>query len=144
MSSRLTLRTTVLLLSLSLVLHSQSKSMPDQSSADSTVTPAAPSQTTTGSPGIVDYQGFISSIDGEPISGSLSATFSLWDDAAAGNRLWRETQSLDVRLGHFTASLGAAAPLPENLFSGVRWLEIEIDGERLTPRKRINSVAHAL
>ncbi|MBN1560191.1 hypothetical protein JW998_08070 [candidate division KSB1 bacterium] len=140
MNSRHTLRTAVLLILLAALLHSQSKSAQDKSIADST----SRAQTTTDSPGIVDYQGFISSIAGEPVSGSLSATFSLWDDAAAGNRLWRETQSLDVRLGHFTASLGAVAPLPENIFTGVRWLEIEIAGERLTPRKRINSVAHAL
>ena len=141
MNSIFSLRTAFLLIVFSALLHSQSKTNLDRSVADST----SGAHSTVESSGIVDYQGFLSSTDGDPISGSLSITFSLWDDPTAGNSLWQETQSLDVRLGYFTASLGAITRLPDNIFSGnARWLQVEIAGERLTPRKRINSVAHAL
>ncbi len=93
---------------------------------------------------VIDYQGFLSTPQGEQVSGTLSMAFSLWDAKEAGNELWREAQAVDVRLGYFTASLGNVTPISDGLFSSPRWLEVEIDGERLTPRKKINSVAHAL
>ncbi|MBN1480596.1 hypothetical protein EH223_20825 [candidate division KSB1 bacterium] len=96
-------------------------------------------------PAVVDYQGFLSTPTGEPISGSLPMTFSLWDDQNGGNELWRERQSIDCRLGYFTSSLGMVTPMAIEMWGGEpRWLQVEIDGERMTPRKRINAVPHAL
>jgi hypothetical protein len=93
---------------------------------------------------IVDYQGFLSTPAGEPVSGTLTMSFSFWDAKDAGNELWRERQAVDVRLGYFTASLGSVTPISDGLFALPRWIEVEIDGERLTPRKHVNSVAHAV
>lgn len=95
-------------------------------------------------PVLIDYQGFLSTPMGEPISGSLSMSFGLWDNPSDGHELWRERQTVDSRLGYFTASLGAVTPLPNDLFWEARWLQVEIEGERLTPRKRINNVPRAL
>lgn len=113
----------------------------DNSSSDSTLV----LYKTEASTNIVDYQGFLSTSQAEPVSGTLTMKFSIWDALEGGNELWRETQAVDVRLGYFTASLGSTTPISDGLFTGQpRWLEVEIDGERLTPRKRINSVAHAV
>ena len=119
---------------------SQSKGFLQDNQADSTQLAKS-----TALPRIIDYQGFLTTPQGEPISGSLAMTFRLWDAREGGNELWQERQTLDVRLGYFTASLGVSQPISIDMFSSTpRWLEIEIDGERLAPRKRINSVANAL
>jgi len=102
-------------------------------------------QTAASSPQIIDYQGFLSSNQGEPISGPVSVRFSIWDDYENGVEMWVETQTVDVRSGYFTAQLGSISPLPNHLFEGgSRYLQLTISGEVLKPRKRINSVATAI
>ncbi len=93
----------------------------------------------------IDYQGVLGSARGEAISGAVAIHFSLWDAAEGGLELWSEEQTVDVRSGYFTAQLGSFSPLPSMLFDGgPRWLQLTIAGEVLKPRKRVNSVAHAL
>ncbi len=93
----------------------------------------------------VDYQGYLTTAQGQPISGTVTATFSLWDAADGGHLLWQETQTLDVHLGYFTAHLGSVVSLAPGLFSGGdRWLQAAVDGETLKPRKRVNRVPAAL
>ena len=111
-----------------------------------TVTPSIQIDSNLSSvPKVIDYQGFLSGIQGQPISGTVTIKFSMWDAAQAGNELWNERQTLDVHLGYFTAHLGSSTSFPHELFeNGSRWVQLEVNGEVLTPRKRINSVAHAL
>ena len=94
---------------------------------------------------IIDYQGFLSSVQGEPITGAVAVQFTIWDAPQNGAELWAESQTVDVLSGYFTAQLGSFTPMPSLLFDGSpRWLQLSIAGEVLTPRKRVNSVAHAL
>ncbi|RPH90697.1 MAG: hypothetical protein EHM72_18850, partial [Calditrichaeota bacterium] len=94
---------------------------------------------------MIDYQGFLSTAQGQPISGAASISFSLWDAGEGGNLLWQETQALDVHLGYFTAHLGTATTLSPALFTGAhRWLQVAVNGEVLSPRKHVNSVPSAV
>lgn len=94
---------------------------------------------------IIDYQGFLSSAQGEPITGAVAIQFTIWDAQQNGEELWAESQTVDVLSGYFTAQLGGFTPIPNLLFDGSpRWLQLSIAGDVLTPRKRVNSVAHAL
>lgn len=94
---------------------------------------------------IIDYQGYLSNAQGQPVSGAITVTFSIWDAADGGNKLWYETQTVDVRLGYFTAHLGTNAALPLVLFDGKsRWLEVTINNETLKPRRPINRVPTAV
>jgi len=124
-------------------VHSQSvetKSSTSLSDKDSLTISAALTP-----PLILDYQGFLRGTTGEPLGGSVTMTFSLWDAREGGSELWTETQTLDVRAGYFTAQMGSLSSLPKRLFNGqVLWLQLAISGETLSPRKRINSVAYSL
>lgn len=100
---------------------------------------------TKSSPLIIDYQGFLSNVQGQPVSGTATLTLSIWDNGQGGNQLWQETQTLDVQLGYFTAHLGGISALQPALFAGVdRWLQVSVNGEVLLPRKHVNSVPQAV
>ncbi|MBI5594491.1 MAG: hypothetical protein HY928_00225 [Elusimicrobia bacterium] len=99
-------------------------------------------------PGTLRFQGRIletSSLDPRSES-SLGITFRIYDAASAGSLLWTEgpnTVSLDE--GAFDALLGASVPLSSAVFSAAgRWLEVEVAGQTLSPRQRLNAVPWAL
>jgi hypothetical protein len=123
------------------ILSAQETSKEDSGSSSDSLQFAA-SQTVSQ---VIDYQGFLSSSQGEPISGSITVQFTIWDYIEDGVKMWSETQTVDVRAGYFTAQLGSFSPMPSLLFDGSpRWLQLAIGGEVLKPRKRVNSVAHSL
>ena len=68
-------------------------------------------------------------------------------DADAANRVWQETQKVNIRGGVLEAYLGMVNPLPENLIfsSGQYYLGIRIASDsEMIPRKRISMVPAAL
>jgi len=98
-------------------------------------------------PGVVNYQGRLT--DNTPQQNPLDATvamdFSIWDAATGGSSLWTETQSVQVVKGLFNVLLGSTTPMPPTLFTSgdVRYLEIHVSGETLTPRQRIATAPFA-
>jgi hypothetical protein len=94
----------------------------------------------------INYQGYLTDAAGNPITGGLDMTFRIYDSPIGGTQLWSETQtSVHVENGLFTAILGSVNSIPGDVFpiDGSRWLETEIEGLPLTPRKEIVSVAYA-
>lgn len=70
-----------------------------------------------------------------PLSGTHSATFSLYDAQTGGSAFWTEDQSITVNNGLYTAQLGSVAALPMSHFTGqMTWLEVTLDGTTLTTR----------
>lgn len=84
---------------------------------------------------------------GAPVTGSANMRFALYDAAAAGVLLWDDAFTVAVDAGQFMVLLGEPPqrPLDVALFSGADlWLQLEVDGEVLSPRTRIASVPYAL
>ncbi len=108
-------------------------------------------------PMLLNYQGNLTAPDGTPKNGTFSMQFAVYDADTEGNQLpsgspWNETQSVQVTDGVFNVLLGSATPLPTDLFEGgptdsagpLRFLEVSVVGETLSPRRRIVSTAYTL
>ena len=65
-------------------------------------------------PKLVNYQGLLADSTGNPLSGIYSMVFRIYDDSAAGNLEWTETQAaVEFENGLFNVTLGeviAAGP----------------------------------
>ncbi len=114
-------------------------------------------QASADAPMLLNYQGNLTAPDGTPKNGTFAMDFAVYDAESAGNQLptgspWGETQSVQVTDGVFNVLLGSVTDLPEALFEGgpsddkgpLRFLEVVVGGETLSPRKRIGSAAYAI
>lgn len=54
------------------------------------------------SPQLINYQGYLTDGDSNPITGSRSIEFSIYDSATGNMLLWNETQSVTVLYGVFS------------------------------------------
>ncbi len=108
-------------------------------------------------PQLLNYQGRLTDPSGNPQNGTFTMQFALYDAQSGGNQLpsgspWSETQSVTVTNGVFNVLLGSVTALPATLFQGgptdtsgpLRFLQVTVSGEVLTPRKRIASAAYAV
>jgi hypothetical protein len=97
-----------------------------------------------GVPRKINYQGrLVDGTSGEPLEGSYSVTFGIYDQEEGGTELWSETQPVDVDSnGVFTTLLGSVSPIGID-FEGDLWLEIVVGTETLSPRRELVSVPYA-
>lgn len=106
-----------------------------------------------GVPHLLNYQGKLTNnATGDPLSGTFSMTFCLYDAETGGTPLWCETNGT-VEVGHigvFNVLIGAVDPtgnpLPASQFDGQDlWLGVTVESEsEMIPRQRIVSVGYAL
>ena len=105
-------------------------------------------------PKLMNYQGFLTDMNGKPLKGQYSITFRAYNMETSGSPLWVETHdNVSITNGLFTVFLGQKVSLPSNMFYGPptnlsqpggsgsfysRWLSVAVnsDGEML-PRQRI-------
>lgn len=95
-------------------------------------------------PNTINYQGVLTDSTGTPLSGEVSIIFRLFDAESAGTELWNETQTVSVTGGTYSVQLGEVTPLGTLDFSAPYWLEIEVEGETLSPRQVLTSVPYAM
>jgi hypothetical protein len=97
-------------------------------------------------PQLLNYQGRLTDTNGDPLNGSYSMTFRIFDDSTAGTQIWTENHSsVNVTEGVYQVLLGSATPFGDLFTASIdRYLEIVIAGETLTPRVRFTSVSYAL
>ena len=108
-------------------------------------------------PMLLNYQGQLSDPSGNPKNGTFTMQFAVYDAESGGNQLpsggpWSETQSVTVNNGVFNVLLGSVTALPGALFAGgpsdsagpLRFLQVTVNSETLTPRRRIVSAAYAV
>jgi hypothetical protein len=95
---------------------------------------AAPSQ--------ILHQGRLLDASGQPMDGSLSASFAVYDVASGGAALHSEAETLLVQDGYYTASLG---PFPSPVLSASDlWVEVTVGSATLAPRTPIFASFHSL
>ena len=97
-------------------------------------------------PQMINYQGRLTDPSGVPLDTTVSITFTIYDDSAAGSVIWTETQSsVTTTDGLFSVLLGSVNPISDTVFSDtVRYLGIKVGSDlELSPRRRIASVAYA-
>ena len=92
----------------------------------------------------INYQGRLTdSQTGQALPGSHTMTFRIFSQELGGTALWTESQSVDADSdGVVAAILGTDTPVDVS-FTGSMWLEVEVDGEVLAPRREIVSVPYS-
>ncbi|HDG68040.1 MAG TPA: hypothetical protein ENG11_02705, partial [candidate division Zixibacteria bacterium] len=94
-------------------------------------------------PHTINYQGKITNSAGVGLDGTYSMTFRIFNAPTGGSELWSETiPSVSIHKGLFDVVLGELNPI-ELPFDTVYWLQIEVEGEILSPRIKLSSVGYA-
>lgn len=95
-------------------------------------------------PELIYYQGRLLDSDGHPVNASATIETRLYPDASGGSSLWEQTlNDVPVTDGLYGFHFGDSL-LPAALTNAACWLELEVNGEVLTPRHRLISVPYAL
>ena len=95
-------------------------------------------------PRLLSYQGFLTVGEAGPVNdGQYTVNFRMFDQEEDGNEFWNETHLLTVSDGLVSALLGSNG-FPIETVPMNSYLEIEIDGNTLSPRQQITSVMYAI
>jgi hypothetical protein len=100
-------------------------------------------------PRLIRVRGTVKDEAGQPRSGAIGITFTLYADQNDQTAVWQENQTVPVDSGgNYSALLGASNEegLPQEVFSAgeARWLGIRPAGQAEQPRILLLSVAYAL
>jgi hypothetical protein len=97
-----------------------------------------------GIPRKINYQGrLVDASTGMALAGEREIIFRVYDQPSDGAMLWTESQTVTAdSAGIVSAILGTVAPINIS-FDREVWLEIEVDGEILLPRREVVSVPYA-
>jgi hypothetical protein len=109
---------------------------------------AATAAAQTSVPQQLAYEGRLSALNGTPTTGTHSIKFAVWPSLTGGTSpLWSDTLSVTVVNGLYSVTLGTTTgdPIPPTLFDGtVRYLELTVDSDLLSPRQPIGSVPYSI
>lgn len=96
-------------------------------------------------PNLISYQGVLNDSSGNPLSTTVSMTFSIYGVASGGTALWSETQSVQVSNGVFNVKLGSIQALTSSVFQAdTLFLGVQVGADpEMTPRQQITSGAYA-
>jgi hypothetical protein len=92
----------------------------------------------------INYQARLTDIEsGDALRGARDMIFRIYDAAEGGSELWSESATVQVdSAGVFSVVLGTMNPL-DLAFDGPVWLEVEVGGETLSPRREMVAVPYA-
>jgi hypothetical protein len=99
-----------------------------------------------GVPGLMNYQGTLTDVDGMALDTTVSMTFSIYPISAGGTPVWTETQpAVVVSSGIFNVLLGSVNSIPDTVFKDPeRWLGVQVGSDpELGPRQRLAAVGYA-
>jgi hypothetical protein len=102
----------------------------------------------------MSFQSYILDSDKQPITGTKTIKFSIYDAEQSGNLQWAETQQVHVNAGNFSVILGQGAwsPVPDHssrrdlgdvFEGGTRFIEITVNSNVLTPRLKLLPSAYS-
>ena len=99
-------------------------------------------------PQLINYQGRLTDTAGAPVTGEVTITFRLYDDASTGAKQWEEQQAVSLNVadnGVFSVVLGSVTPLSSVSFNVPLWLSIQVaDDEEMSPRQRLTASGYAM
>jgi hypothetical protein len=98
-------------------------------------------------PMLINYQAKLVDDSNDPITGTVSVTFRLYDAVEGGTQLWTEDHSsIQTNNGLISVLLGSVSPFNQNDFSGIYcFLETDVYGYGiLDPRQQLTSVPYAI
>jgi hypothetical protein len=97
-------------------------------------------------PRLINYQGKLTDTSGNPVDGSHSILFSIYNAETGGSVLWSEVQTVTVIDGLFSVLLGSVSPIPYSVFHELEtYLELKFGSDpAMTPRQRLVSVGYAM
>lgn len=92
----------------------------------------------------LNYQGYLIDSSGNPVNGTVSMSFAIYNVATGGSPLWTEIQTIQVNDGRYSAFLGSVTPIeltgPRSYYLGIK---IGTDPEMM-PREELTSTMYAL
>lgn len=92
----------------------------------------------------INYQGYLATSGGQPVSASLQMTFGLYAASSGGAALWSETQTVPVANGIYNVSLGTVTPITL-AFDAPYFLGVAVGADaEMTPRQPLASVPYAI
>ncbi len=143
-SSLLITISSAMLLGLLAITIRPSEASPEAAQEEPTSNVVEPSAVTDVSPLVFNYQGQLTNVSGNPITNaSLPMTFRLYTVLTGGTACWTESQTVNVANGQFNVLLGQTTAIPTSCTSGNAYLELVVNGETLSPRELLTSVATA-
>ncbi|MDX1412863.1 MAG: hypothetical protein R3293_01665 [Candidatus Promineifilaceae bacterium] len=84
------------------------------------------------------YQGRLLGDDGRPVpDGNYEMTYSIYHVSAGGTEVYSDTQTIPIKDGLFTTSIGPSEELDPELFAQPTWMEVTVEGETLSPRQKL-------
>jgi len=94
-------------------------------------------------PRLLSYQGFLTDGGGPVSDGQRTVTFRLFEKEEGGLEFWSETHLVTISDGLISALLGSKG-YPIDSVPMKSYLEIEINGDVLSPRQQITSVLYSV
>ena len=96
-------------------------------------------------PQTMSYQGVLTNPEGRVVAdGMYTITFNLYTAAKGDQRIWSETQTIEVKNGLFNVALGSANPLAIP-FDKPYWLAVTVgDGSEASERMQLTASAYSL
>lgn len=98
----------------------------------------------------IPYQGFLTDVDEQPLTGAYDMKFCLYDSATGGTSLWCEqwngTSQVQLDDGLFSVLLGSQNAISQNTIAdnSTLFLGVTIGADELTPRAQIGSGISAM
>jgi hypothetical protein len=92
----------------------------------------------------INYQVMLTDDADQPLADqSVAIVFTVYDDPEDGTALWTETQNLTTNsIGVVSALIGDVHPI-DFVLTGPVWLDVEVDGETLSPRRELATAPYA-
>jgi hypothetical protein len=96
-------------------------------------------------PTVMNYQVMLTDDLDEPLADqSVELVFRLYEIESGGVAEWTETHNTTTNsIGVVSVVLGSNNPIPFAEWPGLFWLEVEVDGEVMSPRRRLTSSPYA-
>ncbi|MEN6626799.1 MAG: hypothetical protein ABFD69_11305 [Candidatus Sumerlaeia bacterium] len=101
-------------------------------------------------PGLIQYQGRLTDAAGNPVTTPVVITFTFWSAATGGAQLggtYYDTDGVTPNAqGLYSTMIGdePGTKVPDTIFNSPQvWLNVNVGGENLSPRKQLVAVAYA-
>jgi len=86
----------------------------------------------------INYQGYLTDAEGNPLNGEVAMTFRIWDSPGGGTQLWSESHAaVTLTEGVFNVILGSSVPITSEILDGDCYLGITVgEDDEMVPRQR--------